>query len=306
MEIERLKSSFKDTAEEEVPSADVALWPGIKSRLVGNKIPALNNGEIRHLPIHSPHRFPAAAVLTLLVVVGMTAFLVHPHRRALAQQIFNRFFAPTGQTSFPVPPVDLTAQALPDSQKPTEAPTPIPASPQVCPQADPRQFYVCSLAFAQTELGFPLKALPTEIVDIPGMAYDSMKLDSQKGSVELQYGDVLFLSQGQGEFSHEFLDFSLSGDAVPGDAVQPVLVDGQLGEYVQGGFLWKPGSDQYIWDPEGSATRLRWREGDTWFQLFKPGTPEALRGLLGDRDAFIHLAEKLVAADAIMGNGNDK
>ena len=62
--------------------------------------------------------------------------------------------------------------------------------------------------------------------------------------------------------------------SVPDDAIQHVTVSGQQAEYVSGGFTAKAGEDHATWDPDSGQIRLRWKQGEYWFQIVKWGAPE--------------------------------
>ena len=62
--------------------------------------------------------------------------------------------------------------------------------------------------------------------------------------------------------------------SVPEEAIQQVHVGELPAEYVNGGFTAKPGEDQAVWQPDSGQIRLRWKNGDWWFQIVKWGSPE--------------------------------
>ncbi len=61
--------------------------------------------------------------------------------------------------------------------------------------------------------------------------------------------------------------------SVPQEAIQKVTVAGQAGEYVEGSFISKAGEDHATWNAASGQIRLRWKLGDTWFQIVKWGEP---------------------------------
>lgn len=234
-----------------------------------------------------------AATIFLLALVIV---LVTPPGQALAQQMLT-FFTPAKATAYPAPTAVLTVSALDGQVEYTPSPTETPSYAAACPQTNPHQQYACTLAFAQQKIGFPLKALPA---DFP-LELTGMDTDLEDGAVNLYYGPnaTIILTQRRSPFPQSIRKAENDNGEVPAEAVQPVTVNGQPGEYVQGGFILKPGSTQYTWDSSMSMVRLRWKDGDTWFQMSKPGTPESLTALMGDKDSFIRLAESLVGVEAI-------
>lgn len=276
-------------AEEDVPAGEVELWPNLRKALVTSKYPERRGDFSMHPNRPKTRRWQllAAAIFLLALVL----LLMTPPGQALAQQIL-RFFAPAQTTSYPAPTSVLTVTARYETVEYTPAPTDTPSFAAACPQDDPRERSACALAFAQQRAGFPLKALPA---DLP-LELSDVSIDPAGSAVSLVYGSnaTLVLEQRRSPFPQD------QNGEVPAEVVQPVTVNGQPGEYVEGGFILKPGSQQFVWDSSMPMARLRWKEGDTWFALSKPGTPEALRDRMGDQDSFIRLAESLVEAETLL------
>jgi hypothetical protein len=86
--------------------------------------------------------------------------------------------------------------------------------------------------------------------------------------------------------------------SVPEDAIQQVTVDGQPAEYVNGGFVSQPGEDSAKWEQDSGHIRLRWKNGDWWFQIVKWGQPNMEPQELADLAATLVEDESLVNINA--------
>jgi hypothetical protein len=199
--------------------------------------------------------------------------------------------------SYTVPSAYLTQQAIPDDQQPTPEATPTQITTVACSQTQVTGEYACDLEYAQKQVGFAIKGLP----QIPALPYSGVEVDVERGIVYLYYGSnaTLVITQGEGDYPQSIGSEDDHWNEVPATSVQAVTINGQPAEYVEGGFAQLPGSDQYTWRSDLSLTRLRWRDGAHWYQVTRPGTPEALSNLLGTREALIKLSESLVGPNEI-------
>lgn len=285
-------SILAQIAEEDVPTHDINLWPGLLKTFTSSKSTEPCGGSPlpkQHMPYAQARTWQLAAAGVFLL--ALTILLVTPPGQAMAQQ-FLGFFTPAQATSYPAPTAVLTVSALDGKVDSTLAPTPTSSYAEACPQTEPEQHYACALGYVQERTDFNLKALPAG----SPLALTGVEIDPSDGAVTLYYGEnaTMILTQRQSPFVP-----SINGE-VPVEVVQPVMVNGLPGEYVEGGFILKPGSQEYTWETTMPMARLRWKEDDTWYELTKPGTPEALRAWMGDKDSFIRLAENLVAVEKIL------
>ncbi len=278
-------------AEEDIREQEIDLWPGLSQILVASQISKKQRGSSM---ISQPIRTRKWLVLTgLTMLVLLVLFGLTTSGQTFAQQVLH-FFRPAPQTTYPVPSPALTAQALPEEQRPTQPPTPTTIAAAACPQTGEAEKYACDLAFAEKEIGFKIQALP---LGFGGLDYRGLDLDRKRKIVHLYYGPepygALWIAQGVGDFPKGISSDNDHWGEVPIDAIQNVMVNGQPGEYVEGGFVQTPGSDQYTWMPDLPMARLRWKQGDIWFQISRGGTPESLTNTLGSREAIMKLAESL-------------
>lgn len=283
-------------AAEAKPSDQINLWPSIQAHLMTSNITSRQQETPMNAHLQRPI-FMRLVVLTLLFVTVIGLIAITRPGQVLAQQVL-KFFQPAPQLSYPMPAVDLTRQAVPEDQQMALESTPTPMTAVACPQSDIAEKYACDLIYAEEQLGFPIKALPL-LSELP---YSGMDIDIDRGIVHLYYGleHTLWIAQGKGEYPQSIGSADDRWNEVPANNVQAVTVSGRPAEYVEGGFVQLPGSDQYTWLPELSMARLRWKDGDYWYQVTRPGTPEFLNDLLGSRAALIKLSERLMwAGDAI-------
>jgi hypothetical protein len=137
-----------------------------------------------------------------------------------------------------------------------------------CTQDDPAAYSACKLSQAAAAAGFT----PWQFPQPPaGMAFQST--DYQPGVTAIWYAQGA--SQiGLLQSKQDFTQLENNGwQSVPEEAVQTVTVGGQPGEYVKGSFIARPGESQAVWDPDSPAERLRWKNGEWWFQMLKWGDP---------------------------------
>jgi hypothetical protein len=111
-------------------------------------------------------------------------------------------------------------------------------------------------------------------------------------------GAGIFLNQGIGDFPPDS-----DWEKVPESAVQPVKIGEYDGEYVNGSFGLRNGDTELTWNVTGADQRLRWREGERWFEILAfvgPGTSGYL-----DKEALISLASDMVFQPENPGQANN-
>jgi hypothetical protein len=224
------------------------------------------------------------AILALLAVIGLT-----PQGRALAQTIF-KYFTTTDQASVPLSDEDIEAYYAPI---PTYAlslieVTPLSPSPKGCTNLE--TIYACEIQKMETQFMLDLK----EFADTPpGWTFSKIESDTNfepgyTGTmISITYqspSGFLLLNQGEGEFPPD--------QEVLSSAVENVQIGGYYGEYVDGYFGVRNGDTNLTWDAVGADQRLRWMEGERWFELIArvgPGTSGYL-----PKDVLISLASNMV------------
>ncbi|MEA4910115.1 MAG: hypothetical protein VB089_21010 [Anaerolineaceae bacterium] len=152
--------------------------------------------------------------------------------------------------------------------------------------------YACQVDQAAAAAGFT----PWQFPAAPeGLSFDYV--DYRPGLTAVEYGhsmDRLSLVQSTQDFATQEENTWFS---VPEDAVQSLEVAGQPGEYVRGQFMARPGESQAEWNADVPVERLRWKNGDWWFQLVKTGGEEMQASALADLAAQLTNDDTQVQAD---------
>jgi hypothetical protein len=274
MNDKHIQQTLIQLAEDGVP-ADANLWPALRAQLAARTGPAFAEKGTPMLKPVTGGAWPlaaralGAATLTLLLLAA--ALLVTPQGRAWAQSVWQ-FFSVAPADSFAVQPV-----------APPQADAPTAVAPSVN-AAECGADLACQVRSAETLLGF------TPVVPDEGFAGLTLQaVDAAGGILRLSYaaqgGGGLVLSQGQGDLT------ASRWDEVAAEAVEAVQVGDVPGEYVQGTFVVPAGSSTAIWNSDAVVLRLRWQQGDRYFELAKLGDPEHLEYL--DKAALIALAETI-------------
>lgn len=224
-------------------------------------------------------------VLLMVAFIGFT-----PQGRAFAQSLF-KFFTTTDQSSIPLSTeeIDFFYEPVPTYALTLVQVTPETPSPYSCSIPDGAGTYRCEIERIEKESGLDLK----EFSGTPaGWAFTRAEFFSYPSSsnkdivLDIVYqtsGGYLFLSQGNGDFSP---------DEVLSSAVEQVQIGDTYGEYVDGFFGVRNGDTNYTWDSGGADQRIRWREGERWFQILElagPGTSGYM-----DKQTLIALAAAMV------------
>jgi hypothetical protein len=129
--------------------------------------------------------------------------------------------------------------------------------------------YVCQVQVASTAAGFTPWQFPQTP---PGMSFKNAYYTPDRTSIWFGGGaGELGINQSGQDFTDT--DKASQWFSVPEEVVQKVTVAGQPAEYVEGGFINKVGEDHATWDPNAGMIRLRWKNGDSWFEIVKWGEP---------------------------------
>ena len=195
-------------------------------------------------------------VLTSLSTIAFISVLLFtPVGRAIADGI-AKFFTTTERESFQVPEEIILSVTQHVPSNPLE-------------QSSPRESISSNDVYEEIQrienrVGYELK----EFTDIPaGFNLSQITEFPEEGIISIVYksehGDLI-LQQGLGEFPDPLPGFF---DQVPAGEVQSVDVNNNPGEYVRGYFFVYSGETNATWVSDPSIQRLRWREGDRWFEL---------------------------------------
>lgn len=271
MDNKNIRSILHDALEEEIPSAQVQLWPAIKTSLVAGKHTPVQQGEKMNAVIsrRTSRRIPRLALAVSTVVALLAVAWLTPQGRALAQDVLQ-LFKRAENTTLPLEPSQVVT-GEPDSAAPTAAPP----SPLI------------SVAEAEAQVGFDIAEL-TLVPD--GFNYLGVRLYGRTVNIE-------YATEGHG--GHLSIQQSLQGfnesdwDRVPAHAVVPVKIGELDGEFTQGMFVVYPGATSATWEPNVATWRLRWVKDGVRFEMIKHGDVQAIEYL--DQAKMIELAESLAA-----------
>jgi hypothetical protein len=233
----------------------------------------------------------------------MAFFLATPQGRALANKLLH-YFVSAHELSFPIPTQWVTDAA--QYIEPTTAPTAYitveavtQPSVEVTVQGklvETSPTLMRQIQESETDLGFQIKVLPPHQAQL---VVEDLILDPILMTVYIvytnPYGVEVGLRQGIGEFPPE----NERWQEVPESAILPAQVGEYPAEFVRGMFAGTPDSEALSWWADAPFLRLRWKEGDRWFEISRTGHPEMSPPL--EKEDLIVLAEHLVIAS--LGNG---
>jgi len=239
------------------------------------------------------------AVLSIALLALALLMAGTPLGRAWAEQFFH-FFPTATSNSFPLSTQEMEMAAVPgQSVQPIFDVKIAPVSPWASrnliggqamitpvPLAgcdDPILAYqfACQAANAEALAGFQAKHLPGDTND---WFFKGAWGIQETQEIWFSYQAVSFLgthanltiSQGVGDFPAED-----KWSAVPESAIKSVHVGDYPAEYVQGGFVVFSGTTAAVWSSDDLSQRLRWKEGQRWFEIdeenaywLKPGVAD--------------------------------
>jgi hypothetical protein len=297
MDEHTLNKVLTEIAAEAVPEDYdpwAALQPQINSRQARGRVNASRSQTAR------PNWRKVTAALLIAAVLVAAAIALTPQGRVWAQQVIS-FFTRTEGMSFPLSPAQIEGAYLAQQteEEGQAQPTALPPETllffdQACTQSDVQANTLCQAQLAGEAAGFT-PWLPAW--DDPGLFLTSLAFDSARGIVQAGYGyrgypdaiNSVMIFQGTGA-----LPADSDWQKVPEQYIQAVKVAGTPAEYVQGSFIARPGATQATWETEIPMARLRWKQGEQWFEIFKAGQPEKVTFM--DQAGMIRLAESLAPA----------
>jgi len=240
------------------------------------------------------------SALTFALLVAAT-----PQGRAFAQELLG-FFTTTSQSSFPAtPPIPQLVASV--TFIPVEtAPTAITSDLDECKSASASSSsYICQLTSAEKALGFEIKVFSKSEVEVifgSDLPFTSIAVDSWNQSVQLIF-DHLWLYEGLGDFPLAKAPW----EVVPQNAIETITVDGRPAEYLAGDFIQLAGSQEYTWESKINIQRLRWKDGNRWFEIRSTGSGLEFSLPISKSD-LVTLAETLVSysqgADLLAGEAS--
>ena len=266
MDDKKIQSILRDALEEEIPSAEIKLWPAIRASLVAGKNISVQQGE--RMNGTQLRRTQRVAFTIFLIVTLATVALITPQGRAFAQTVLQ-FFRRAESNTLPLPTEQIAspdeAQAMPTAQPPAP---------------------IVSVAEAERTAGFDAQELPT----VPeGFVFAGAM--GTPGSINIQYeavggGGALIVTESTDGFIQS------EWDQAPVEAISQVKIGELDAEIVQGTYVVYPGETVAKWNSDAPILRLRWIEDGIWFEMAKFGDVERIEYL--DRDRLIDLAESMI------------
>lgn len=231
------------------------------------------------------------AVINMAILLFVAAIVLTPQGRAFAQSIFQ-FFITTDQTSISISQeeIDFYYTPFPTHALSLVNVTPISPTPSPCLNSEGEGTYVCEIQKVEKQLNMDLKefsALPSVWAFRGVNPFSTDPVTKMNNAAEIWYevsGGYLFLTQGNGEFS--------PGMTVLSSAVEQIRIGKYYGEYVDGSFGVKNGDTKLTWDSVGADQRIRWKEGERWFEILElsgPGTSGFM-----DKQTLISLATHMI------------
>ena len=227
-------------------------------------------------------------VILLIAFIGLT-----PQGRAFAQTIFE-FFTTTDQSSFPLSKEELDMVYTPHPPRALSLVevTSLSSTSGYCLKPEDAGTYECEIKRVENELTIDLKEFSsTPMGSFQEVSFYSRSSNGNSEDIAvITYGTSgasLSLSQGIGNFPPDS-----DWEKVPSSAVQQVYIGEYYGEYANGFFWLRNGDNKPTWMSTGGEQRIRWREGERWFEILAfsgPGTSGYL-----DKQALISLASDMV------------
>ena len=268
MKADNLNTLLSDLAESAQPTAQIDLWPEIKTHLEARTWQPQTGEPMKTFAQNTPARRMALAALALILIVALLALT--PQGRALAQTILQ-LFTRADQDRYPLQAWQMTP--------------PAPASPE--------SLFQLSFQEAETQAGFDTLG-PVE--PPAGMIFLGASYDSQHQIVAQTFGhgpesfeltlwqQPLEQHQSCGDISN-YCDNITGGDLVGASAqVETVQIGAVTGEYVEG--VWNLTDNGPVWEPTPYLKTLRWQTDEMVFVL-------TYMGMELDRDALVALAASL-------------
>ena len=138
----------------------------------------------------------------------------------------------------------------------------------VCPTTANTSDYACEIGQINA-VGF----IPWQLPAAP-QGYTYQYADYRPDMTAIYYSN----STSQLGIFQSHLDFSQQQsdniwDSVPADAIQATNVSNDPAEYVKGDFIIPPNTNEAVWKADAPRERLRWKNGEWWFQVNAWGNP---------------------------------
>ena len=292
-----LKPILTDLAEGEKPAMHIDLWPDLKRTLAASDgVTIKGTSMLKFTLIHRRIAYAALLVLAALVI-----FFFTPPGQAFSHSLFAYFTTVSSTALPPVPtPIAAPTYTLEAALAPEPSnPASIPGCGETINPID--STFLCQLQDAQARLGFVVKSFPAQYIKLP---FAFMQVDLEKRTLHLSFRDPqafrgYILEQGVGDLPDDSIFQNALHNPVFEDAVQNVQVGSSPAEFVAGEYIFPEGqvSQGMVWSPDEPVYRLRWREGDHWYEFTLVDSQYIGANLPAGQAHMIQVAENLVSLD---------
>ncbi len=293
MNNKNIQSVLQAALENEIPPAQIRLWPAIEQRLAARKRPLSEQGDASMKTNLSRTPLLRRAALAMLVFVAVLALLLATPQGQIFAQSILRFFTRAAsdrrplQTAAPLVWVDVT----PGVPAPTM--TPLPGLERYFTDCGNIE---CSTEQIRSKLDFPVK----ELGSIPqGMYF--LGATGRPGLAIISYGDasqypvgglVIFESSGT-SVPEELLGYQIGPSAI----VETVQIGNVSGEIVRG--IFTPHGAKESWNPNQGMQTLRWVQDGIFYQISDLTPPSVA---FRDAQGFVALANGLTTDPVSAGS----
>lgn len=272
---QRLIPLLKDVAEEEIPSTEVTLWPGIKERLV---IQLFKKGALTNRTALRLNLAQKAAFVSILILGGITCALGAPK--------IVRFFIRANEDEFPVQPWQTTPMSASES---TRFFATVNASPGNKLNAH------LTISEAEKQAGFHVLK-PTVLFDVVstfvGANYDPTRKiaylfyegESDDLSGMKNYFSLV-LKEARAPITDDYCYWHevFCNKVGAGAGIETVRIGDVKGEYVEGTWAWVLSDSRNdngpYWNSTPFVKTMRWQANGMFFELdygAQGGDPDAI------------------------------
>ena len=232
------KLSLQDMLEEEIPAAQIDVWPAVKQRLVARKHLLFQQGE--NMNTTRPRLFSQATLVVLMLAALLALAFVTPQGRALAHSLLQ-FFTRAGADALPAQP---SYEGIPEAPR------------------------LLSAGAAASQAGFTVLA-PSFLPE--GLTFLGASYTPEINAVVQQFGydpqDIRLSIRQQPFTTREACDLcGLVGASAPVETVQ--IVD-FAGEYTEG--VWELTDSGPVWRSDAMLKTLRWQQDGMAFEMIAMG-----------------------------------
>ena len=247
MDNQKIQILIQDALEDEIPSADIHLWPDVKA-LVAGTIPSQGVTPMNTLP---SRRIPRGALAILTVIALFALGLTTPQGRTFAQEILQ-FFTRAESDTFPLDP--SKRPPLPDET--TE---------------EPYNIFNANRTVSEVEAAVDFEVLePTWLPE--ELSFSGANFDPENKIAYLLYdyrqgeGNGLVLKQEPFQTTE---DCELCYTVGTSANVEIIQIGDVSGEYVEG--VWKLNGTEAVWESDPYLKRMLWQANGMAYELLFTG-----------------------------------